>query len=194
VMDQYGTDALRFTLAALAAQGRDIRLSPERIEGYRNFANKLWNATRFVLANLGDYRPRKPKAAPALADRWIVSRLAATIAEVRRGLTGYRFNDAAGAVYQFLWHDYCDWYLEWSKPTLYQGADPAVRARTQATLLEVLETTLRLLHPFMPFITEEIWQRLPKPARSPASIMIARFPRRRAVDRAAIAEFGPLID
>jgi valyl-tRNA synthetase len=194
VMDEYGTDALRFTLAALAAQGRDIRMTPERIEGYRNFANKLWNAARFVLANVGDYRPRKPKAAPALADRWIVSRLARTIAEVRRGLRAYRFNDAAGAIYQFLWHDYCDWYLEWSKPTLYRGADPAVRARTQATLLEVLETTLRLLHPFMPFITEEIWQRLPKPGRQPDSIMIARFPRRRAVDTAVEAEFGPLID
>jgi valyl-tRNA synthetase len=194
VMDQYGTDALRFTLAALAAQGRDIRLSSERIEGYRNFANKIWNAARFVLTNLGDYRPRARKAPPALADRWILGRLGATVAEVRRALKAYRFNEAAGAIYQFLWRDYCDWYLEWAKPTLYRGDDRAARARTQATLLEVLETTLRLLHPFMPFITEEIWQRLPKGSGAAASIMVARFPRRRGGDAAAEADFGPIID
>ncbi len=194
VMDQYGTDAFRFTLAALAAQGRDIRFSPERIEGYRNFANKVWNAARFVLSNLPGYRPRARKAPPSLADRWILSRLAQTIAEARGALKAYRFNDAAGAVYRFLWHDYCDWYVEWSKPALYRGDDPAARARTQATLLEVLETTLRLLHPFMPFITEEIWQRLPKSGGAPESIMIARFPRRRHVDATVHAEFRPLID
>jgi valyl-tRNA synthetase len=194
VMQEYGTDALRFTLTALAAQGREIRLSPERIEGYRNFVNKLWNAARFVLSNLGDYRPRARKAPRTLADRWILSRLARTIIETRRALRAYRFNEAAGAVYQFLWHDYCDWYLEWAKPTLYRSEDPAARARTQATLLEVLETTLRLLHPIMPFVTEEIWQRLPKPAAAPASIMIARFPRRGVTDAAAEAEFGPLAD
>jgi valyl-tRNA synthetase len=194
VMEQYGTDALRFTLAALAAQGRDIRLSGERVEGYRNFANKIWNAARFVLANLGDYRPRARKVAPALADRWILSRLARTISDVQRALKAYRFNEAAGALYQFLWHDYCDWYLEWSKLTLYRGDDPAARARTQATLLEVLETTLRLLHPFMPFITEEIWQKLPKGRGGPDSIMVARFPRRRRMDPTAEAEFGPIID
>src|SRR5581483_3767717 len=131
---------------------------------------------------------------PALADRWITSRLARTIAQTRRALRAYRFNEAAGAVYQFLWHDYCDWYLEWSKPVLYRGDDPGGRARTQATLVEVLETTLRLLHPFMPFITEEIWQRLPRPAGAPESIMIARFPRRGTADAAAEAEFAPLAD
>src|SRR5262249_30523621 len=148
VMERYGTDALRFTLAALAAQGRDIRLSNERIEGYRNFANKLWNAARFVLSNLEGYRPALArKAPPSLAERWIKSRLAGTMGEARRPLTAYRFNDAAGAIYQFLWHEFCDWYLEWSKLTLYKSDDPATRARTQATLVEVLETTLRLLHP-----------------------------------------------
>ena len=178
VMEQFGTDALRFTLTALAAQGREIRLSNDRIEGYRNFANKLWNAARFVLSNLDGYRPALArKAPPTLADRWIMSRLHRTILDTRQALAKYRFNDAASAVYQFLWHDYCDWYLEWSKLTLYRGEDPAARARTQATLLEVLETTLRLLHPFMPFITEEIWQRLPKGRTAPASIMIARYPR-----------------
>jgi valyl-tRNA synthetase len=195
VMDQYGTDALRFTLVALAAQGRDIRLSSERIEGYRNFANKIWNAARFVLTNLDGYRPRRKKAPPALADRWIVSRLHQTVAEVRRALAAYRFNDAASAIYQFLWHDYCDWYIEWSKLTLYRSADPAARARTQATLVEVLETTLRLLHPFMPFLTEEIWQRLPKGRGAPASVMIARYPRasRRPIDAAALAEVVPVM-
>ncbi len=196
VMDQYGTDALRFTLAALAAQGRDVRLSAERIEGYRNFANKIWNAARFALLNLGDYRPALArKAAPALADRWIQSRLAGTVAAVRRALAAYRFNEAAGAVYQFLWHEYCDWYVEWSKLALYRGDDPAARARTQATLREVLETALRLLHPFMPFLTEEVWQRLPKGRGAPASIMLARFPRPRrgAADPRAEAEMGLLM-
>ncbi|MBI2468558.1 MAG: valine--tRNA ligase, partial [Candidatus Rokubacteria bacterium] len=188
VMEQYGTDALRFTLAALAAQGRDIRLSTERIEGYRNFANKLWNAARFVLSNLDGYRPALARKAPTgLADRWILSRLARTVTAVRGALGTYRFNDAASAIYQFLWHEYCDWYVEWSKLTLYRGEDPAVRARAQATLVVVLETTLRLLHPFMPYLTEEVWQRLPKGRKPPESIMIARFPRprRRDVDPAA---------
>jgi valyl-tRNA synthetase len=196
VMDQYGTDALRFTLVALAAQGRDIRLSSERIEGYRNFANKIWNAARLVLSNLDGYRPGLArKAAPTLAERWIRSRLARTVAAVRKALAAYRFNDAAGAIYQFLWHEYCDWYLEWSKLTLYRGEDPAARARTQATLVEVLETTLRLLHPFMPFITEEVWQRLPKGGRAPASVMIAKYPRPRGrdVDPAAEADMQLLM-
>ncbi len=196
LMERYGTDALRFTLAALAAQGRDIRLSDERIEGYRNFANKLWNAARFVLSNLDGYRPALArKAPPALAERWIRSRLARTIGVVRKSLAAYRFNDAAGAIYQFLWHEFCDWYLEWSKLTLYRSDDPAARARTQATLVEVLETTLRLLHPFMPFITEEIWQKLPKGRGAAASIMIARFPRvrRRDLDPEAEAAMAPIM-
>ena len=196
VMERYGTDALRFTLAALAAQGRDIRLSNERIEGYRNFTNKLWNAARFVLSNLEGHRPALARKAPApLAERWIRSRLMRTVDAVRKSLAAYRFNEAAGAIYQFLWHEYCDWYLEWSKLTLYRGDDPAARARVQATLVEVLETTLRLLHPFMPFITEEIWQRLPKGRGAPASIMIARFPRvrRRDLDPAAEAAMAPIM-
>ena len=196
VMERYGTDALRFTLSALAAQGRDIRLSNERIEGYRNFVNKLWNAARFVLSNLEGHRPALARKAPAsLAERWIRSRLMRTVDTVRKSLAGYRFNEAAGAIYQFLWHEYCDWYLEWSKLTLYRGDDPAARARVQATLVEVLETTLRLLHPFMPFITEEIWQRLPKGRGAPASIMISRFPRvrRRDLDPAAEAAMAPIM-
>jgi valyl-tRNA synthetase len=196
VMERYGTDALRFTLAALAAQGRDIRLSNERIEGYRNFTNKLWNAARFVLSNLEGYRPSLARKAPApLAERWIRSRLVRTVGTARKSLATYRFNEAAGVIYQFLWHEFCDWYLEWSKLTLYRGDDPAVRARTQATLVEVLETTLRLLHPFMPFITEEIWQRFPRGRGAPASIMIARFPRvrRRDLDPAAEEAMAPIM-
>jgi valyl-tRNA synthetase len=196
VMEHFGTDALRFTLAALAAQGREIRLSNERIEGYRNFANKLWNAARFVLSNLDGHRPALArKAPPTLAERWIRSRLHRTILETRQALAKYRYNDAASAIYQFLWHDYCDWYLEWSKLTLYRGEDPAARARTQATLVEVLETTLRLLHPFMPFITEEIWQRLPKARTAPKSIMIARYPKmqKRQQDAAAEADIEPVM-
>ncbi|MBI4635204.1 MAG: valine--tRNA ligase [Candidatus Rokubacteria bacterium] len=194
VMGRYGTDAFRFTLAALAAQGRDIRLSEERIEGYRNFANKLWNAARLVLSNLDGYDAAKARrVAPALADRWIQSRLAATIGAVRTALRGYRFNDAAAALYQFLWHEYCDWYLEIAKLSLYRAADPAQRLRTQHTLVEVLESTLRLLHPFMPFITEEIWQRLPHKGES---IMVAAYPKvgRQRHDAAAEREMSAIMD
>ena len=193
IMERYGTDAFRFTLCALAAQGRDIRLSDERIEGYRNFANKIWNAARLVLSNLEGYRPALARKAEAtLADRWIRSRLAATVVEVRRGLDRYRLNDAASALYQFLWHELCDWYLEMAKARLYQTEDPAARALVQKTLVETLETTLRLLHPFMPFITEEIWQRLPHQGDS---IMIAPYPKatRRGRDAAAEADMAAVI-
>src|SRR5262245_19460565 len=193
-MEQYGTDAFRFTLAALSVPGvRDIRIAEERVEGYRNFANKVWNAARFVLANLDGYDPRLAgKSAPSVADRWIRSRLAATTRTVRASLDRYRFNDAASAVYQFLWHEFCDWYLEIAKRSLYQTDDPGARARTQKTLVETLEATLRLLHPFMPFITEEIWQRLPHEG---PSIMIAPFPKagRGATDAAAEAEMDTVV-
>jgi valyl-tRNA synthetase len=174
VMAKYGTDAFRFTLAAIG-QGRDIRISEDRIEGYRNFANKLWNASRLVLSNLDGFDAALArKTPPAPADVWIESRLAVTVAEVRAGLHRYRFGDAASSVYQFLWHEFCDWYLEIAKLSLYRPESPGQRARTQATLVRVLEATLRLLHPFMPFITEEIWQRLPHQGES---IMIAPYPR-----------------
>jgi valyl-tRNA synthetase len=192
LMDTYGTDALRFTLAALAGQGRDIRFGEERVEAYRNFANKLWNAARFVLSNLDGYEPGRGGAGePALPDRWILSRLAAATDRARQALGGYRFNEAAGALYQFVWHELCDWYLECAKLSLYRGEDGGARARTQATLVAVLEASLRLLHPFMPFITEEIWQRLPSPtaaaSRAP-SIMLAPYPKARRGDRAPGAE------
>ncbi|MBI2153133.1 MAG: valine--tRNA ligase [Candidatus Rokubacteria bacterium] len=207
LMDKYGTDALRFTLAALAGQGRDIRFGEERVEAYRNFANKIWNAARFVLTNLEDYDPAKADGvAPGLPDRWIRSRLAVAIGKVRKALATYRFNDAAGAAYQFVWHEFCDWYVECVKLTLYRGDDPAARCRSQQTLAEVLETTLRLLHPFMPFITEEIWQRLPtlgvgaRALRAGArhagsSIMLAPFPKaaKKAQDPAAEKDMALLI-
>src|SRR6476661_6369575 len=201
VMDKFGTDAFRFTLAALAAQGRDIRLAEERIEGYRNFANKIWNAARLVLSNLEGYDPALARrGTPSVADRWIRSRLTEATAQVRKAIDGYRFNDAASAVYQFLWHEYCDWYLEIAKRSLYQPESPAARAVTQRTLVETLETTLRLLHPFMPFMTEELWQRLPHTGDSvpaPArSIMIAPFPKasRKARDPEAERLMAPVLD
>jgi len=185
VMEKYGTDAFRFTLAALA-QGRDIRISEDRIEGYRNFANKLWNASRLVLSNLDGFDAALAKKTPAaLADVWIESRLASAIAEARTALKKYRFSDAASALYQFLWHEFCDWYLEMAKLSLYQPESPGRRARTQATLVRVLEATLRLLHPFMPFITEEIWQRLPHKGDT---IMLAPYPRPSRKDRNPDAE------
>jgi len=190
LMSKYGTDAFRFTLVALAAQGRDIRLSDERVEGYRNFANKLWNAARLVLSNLDGYDPvAARKLQPDLAARWIQSRLQATIAAVRTHLKAYRFNDAAGAIYQFLWGEFCDWYLEMAKLDLYRADDRSRRLATQHALVTTLEATLRLLHPFMPFITEEIWQRLPHEGES---IMIASYPKvaRRLADAVAEAEMA----
>jgi valyl-tRNA synthetase len=194
VMDRYGTDAFRFTLAALAAQGRDVRLSEERVEGYRNFANKVWNASRLVLANLDGYDVRLARRGrPSVADRWLLSRLAAAVTAVRKALDAYRFNDAASALYQFLWHELCDWYLEIAKRSLYQTEEPVGRAVTQRVLVDALDVTLRLLHPFMPFLSEEIWQRLPG-ARD--SIMIAPFPRvgRRWRDAEAERQMQPVID
>ena len=175
VMERFGTDAFRFTLATIAAPTvRDVRISDDRVESYRNFANKLWNAARLVLSNLDGYAPgRKRRGTQPLPDRWIKSRLAATIRSVRTHLDRYRFNDAASTLYQFVWNDFCDWYLEMAKIPLYRAGDGAARRQAQETLVTVLETTLRLLHPFMPFITEEIWQRLPEHGES---IMLAPYP------------------
>jgi valyl-tRNA synthetase len=162
VMDQYGTDALRFTLAALAGRGRDIRLSEERIQGYRNFMNKIWTAFRYCELNFALTSERVPQAERStldLADRWILSRLQSTIATTRRALEEYRFNDAANEIYQFFWHEFCDWYLEITKLRV-SGAEYG-RANAQTVLLQVFETSLRLMHPFIPFLTEELWQQLP---------------------------------
>ncbi len=176
VMEEYGTDAFRFTLAAFAAQGRDICLSEERIEGYRHFANKIWNASRLSLTNLADFQGIAHEIVPrqmSLPNRWVLSRLNETVREITEALAEYRFNDGAQAIYHFVWHEFCDWYLEMIKPVLYGKDDPRERTTTQYVLLRVLDGALRLLHPFMPFITEEIWQRLPHDGES---LMVADFP------------------
>ncbi|HLA61970.1 MAG TPA: class I tRNA ligase family protein, partial [Nitrospiraceae bacterium] len=160
VMEQFGTDALRFTLASMASPGRDIKLAEERIEGYRNFANKIWNAARFAnmhLAGIQESRPPTDRSFPGL---WIRSRLNVTIQIVTMELEVYRFDRATSALYQFFWHEYCDWYLELIKPVLQDTMHPQGSA-TRRTLQDTLEVFLRLLHPFMPFISEEIWQTLP---------------------------------
>jgi valyl-tRNA synthetase len=172
VMEQFGTDALRFTLASMASPGRDIKLAEERIEGYRNFANKIWNATRFSLMNLDGPRTATAPSERTFPDRWILSRLNQTIQSVTSELEAYRFDRAASALYQFIWHEYCDWYLELIKPTLQNTASPEGPG-TRQTLVETLETTMRLLHPFMPFLTEEIWHTLPHQGES---IVIQRYP------------------
>ncbi len=160
VIDQYGTDAFRFTLAAFAAQGRDIKLSLKRVEGYRNFINKLWNAARFALMHLDRPYPRI-EGELTLPQRWILSRLKRAEEEVTSALDGYHFNEAAGSVYNFLWHEFCDWFLEASKADLYNDADPVRQATARQVLWRVLHDALILLHPFVPFVTEEVWHHLP---------------------------------
>jgi valyl-tRNA synthetase len=173
----HGTDALRFTFASLATLSRDLRFDLGRVECYRNFCNKLRNAARFVLMSTEAEVPAGPQSLSAY-DRWIRSRFAATVAAVREGFAQYRFDLAAQAVYEFTWYEFCDWYLEFSKPVLQsEDSDPAARRGTRATLLGTLEALLRLLHPLMPFITEEFWQRVaPRAGVAGASIMRQPFP------------------
>jgi len=176
MMEKYGTDAFRFTLAAFAAQGRDIKLSEERIEGYRNFANKIWNAFRFAMMNLEDFKDTVSTSDITrlnlqLSDKWILSRLQKAIRDTKKGLEEYKFNESAGIIYQFFWHELCDWYIEIIKPRL--AASAKERKTAQSVLLYVMENSLRLLHPFMPFITEELWQQLPHKGES---IMAAEYP------------------
>jgi len=174
VIEQSGTDAFRFTLAAFAAQGRDVKLSEDRIEGYRHFVNKIWNSSRFVLMSLNEDNGSGVKPAErSLPDRWIITRLGKVSDEIGQALDDYRFNDAASLCYQFVWHEFCDWYIEMAKEWLY-GEDESLKRSVQTTLKEVLMGVLRLLHPFMPFVTEEIWQRMPGIKES---IMKADFPR-----------------
>ena len=157
VIDEYGADALRFTLAAMAAQGRDIKLSAQRVEGYRNFATKLWNAARFAEMNGcvrdPDFTPRDAKE---VLNRWIAHETARAGSEVTAAIEAYKFNEAAAAIYRFVWNIFCDWYLELVKPVL-TGADGAAKDETRATTAWVLDEIVKLLHPFMPFITEELW-------------------------------------
>jgi len=194
LVDKYGADAFRFTLAAFAAQGRDIKFQEDRVQGYRNFINKLWNATKFILMNWGDApaldvdsisAEEMMSRANGTSSRWILSRLATTAKEVNDALEEYRFNDAAGSIYQFTWHEFCDWYIETSKTEMSD--------EVMATLMYTLERVLRMLHPFMPFLTEEIWQELPIKKRK-SSIMISEFPYGLPVDEKAEDMMTKVID
>ena len=193
----YGADALRMTLLSYSPQARRIALSIKRIEGYRNFANKLWNASRYALARLAEGSAVTGRECPeptSLANRWILSRLYDALDEAGTGLDAYRLDDASSALYHFVWDEFCDWYLEVSKTALDSG-DEALIAETEATLAHVLETILRALHPMMPHITEEIWQRVPKSESAPASVMVARYPTGlidARVERAAERDFDVL--
>jgi valyl-tRNA synthetase len=173
VIEQYGTDAFRFTLAAFAAQGRDVKMSEKRIEGYRHFVNKLWNAARFALMHIDQPYEKINFKSLSLPDRWILSRLSRATQTVADALDSYRFNDAASGIYNFVWHEFCDWYLEAIKPALYEKEGPQKKETTLGVLWRVMHDTLILLHPFMPFVTEEIWHKMPG---TRGSIMKAAFP------------------
>jgi valyl-tRNA synthetase len=173
----YGTDALRYTFYSLASTGRDIKFDLGRMEGFRNFCNKLWNAARYVLMNTESFDPAAPSQRSE-ADEWILSRLQTTMTETAGSIEQYRFDHAAQTLYDFVWNEYCDWYLELSKPVLWDDTSSnELRQGTLRTLLEVLETILRLMHPLMPFITEEIWQNVaPRLGISGDTIMLAQWP------------------
>ncbi len=189
----YGTDALRFTFASLASTGRDVQFDLKRVEGYRNFCNKLWNASRYVMINVEgqDVGLGKQPCELSLADRWIISRLQRVEAEIHRHIDSYRFDLAAHGIYEFTWNEYCDWYVELAKPVLLGDAGDDRKRGTRRTLVRVLAAILRLAHPLMPFITEELWQRVgPLSGCDHASIMLAPYPvpQTEKIDRGAEAE------
>ena len=175
-IDQYGADALRFTFASLATTGRDIRFDLGRIEGYKNFCNKLWNAARYVLMNTEELAEGDVELSSA--DRWIRARFDETVVQVHRNFDGYRLDLVAQAIYEFTWHEFCDWYLELSKPVLQsETSTAAAKLGTRRTLVEILEGLLRLLHPIMPFVTEEIWQQVaPRAGIDGPTIMLQPYP------------------
>ncbi len=210
VTEQYGTDAVRFALAISAAPGTDIAFSYDKIESYRAFANKIWNAGRFILMNLeklpgtarqelaGALETRERTFAPldtpetlAIADRWIFSRLAAVTREIEDALANYRFHEAAFTIYHFFWHEFCDWYVEWLKPEITRAQSEGGASPAWINLTRAFQASLHLLHPFMPFITEELWQRLPR-REGDVSISLAPFAlvSDAAVDRAAEVRFS----
>lgn len=176
-----GADALRFALSILSAQGRDVKLDVRRIEGYRAFLNKLWQATRFALNTLGDYTPAPfdyDREGFGPADRWILGRLRRAVTATGEALSAFNFSEACETIYHFVWGELCDWYVELSKATLYDKSaeNEVTRRAAQATMVHCLDVVLRLLHPFAPFVTEELWQALPLPEGRPRSISVARFP------------------
>jgi valyl-tRNA synthetase len=195
LIDDYGADALRFTLAAMAAQGRDIKLATSRVEGYRNFATKLWNAARF--SQMNECRPVAgfdPSKARVTVNRWIAGESERTLAAITEALQAFRFNEAASAIYHFIWHVFCDWYLELIKPIL-AGDDKQAVAETRAMTAWALDRALTLLHPFMPFLTEELWFKLASAEEARSSLlMLAPWPERQGLENAeADAEIGWLI-
>ncbi|RST83453.1 valine--tRNA ligase [Aquibium carbonis] len=195
LIDEYGADALRFTLTIMAAQGRDVKLDPARIAGYRNFGTKLWNATRFAEMNGAAIDPAfRPDEAKLTVNRWILTELTRASAAMTRGIETYRFNEAAGAAYAFVWNLVCDWYLELLKP-VFMGEDEAAKAESRACVAHVLEEIYKLLHPMMPFMTEELWART-APAGSERQDMLAltRWPQPEFADDAAAAEINWLVD
>jgi valyl-tRNA synthetase len=194
LIDDYGADALRFTLAAMAAQGRDIKLSTQRVEGYRNFATKLWNAARFAEMNGAQYVTGfDPRLARETLNKWIAHELAKAAREITDGILTYRFNEAAGSAYRFVWNVYCDWYLELVKPVL-TGADGPAKTETRATVAWVRDEILKLLHPFMPFITEELWSVTASAPRT-SLLALAAWPTPDGLeDVDAEAEIGWVVD
>jgi valyl-tRNA synthetase len=211
IMDRYGTDAFRFTLAALAAQGRDIKFSEERVEGYRHFVNKLWNAARFIMMNMNPDAENPPfhrfSVSPPhsldLASRWILSRLADVADNINRALEEYRFNDAANSIYQFIWHEFCDWYIEIAKPEIRTASGGSKsEVGVMWCLLYTLDTSLRLLHPFMPFVTEDIWEKINsqhltvsgQQSEIKESIMISDYPKSLLRDYEAEKDMSYIIE
>ncbi|TMJ99542.1 MAG: valine--tRNA ligase [Alphaproteobacteria bacterium] len=196
LIDEYGADALRFTLAAMAAQGRDIKLSTQRVEGYRNFATKLWNACRFAEMNQCVTVPEfEPKSAKETLNRWIAHETGKATREITEAIEAYKFNDAAGAAYRFVWDVFCDWYLELAKPLL-QGADGPAKHETRAMTAWVRDEILKLLHPFTPFVTEELWRVTAQDGATREGLLaLASWPKHEALDDVeAEAEIGWVVD
>ncbi len=194
VIEEFGADALRFSLVIGTSPGNDTRYREEKVEAYRNFANKIWNASRFALMNLTDFEPDSLNMKDmelSLADRWILSRYQSTVQEVTRWLERYDLGEAARVLYDFVWTELCDWYVEMIKPSLYGRLGDEARQASQYVLWQVLEGTLRLLHPFMPFITEEIWQHLPHTGET---IMLAPWPEAGTIDTEVEANMAVVMD